>query len=56
MQANYPNNKIDQLGLRYGLKDDVIEVKLNEIDGAGDITVVNGDVTDFDEDSEDERD
>ena len=56
MQANCPSNRVDQLGLRYGLRDDVAEVELDEVDGAGDVTVVGGDVADFDEDSEDEGD
>lgn len=32
------------------------EVKLDEVDGAGDVAVVGGDIPDFDEDSEDEGD
>ena len=30
------------------------EVELDEVDGAGDVAMVGGDVADFDEDSEDE--
>ena len=32
------------------------EVELDEVDGAGNVAVVGGDVADFDEDSEDEGD
>lgn len=44
------------MGPRHGLRDDVAKVELEEIDGAGNVTVVGGDVADFDEDSEDKRD
>ena len=56
MQAKCPSNRVDQLGLRHCLRDDVAEVELDEVDGAGDVAVVGGDVADFDEDSEDEGD
>ena len=44
------------MSLRHGLRDDVAEVELDEVDGAGDVAVIGGDVADFNEDSEDERD
>ena len=55
MQANCPSNRVDQLGLGYGLRNDVAEVELDEVDGARDVAVIGGGVADFDEDSEDER-
>jgi len=56
VQAQCPSNRFDQLGPRHGLRDNVAKVELKEIDGAGNVTVVGGDVTDFDEDSKDKRD
>ena len=44
------------MGLRHGPRDDVAEVELDEVDGAGNVAVVGGEIADFDKDGEDERD
>ena len=55
MQANRSSDRIDQLGLGHGLRNYVAEVKLDEVDRAGDMAVVGEGVADFDENSKDER-
>ena len=56
MQPYGSSDAVDQLGLGHGLWDDMAEVELDEVDGAGDLSVVSGDIAGLNKDGEDEGD